>query len=540
MKRDRENEAKPSLSSAPGIVSGKKQKSSPKLPLATESSSNTLLRAQSSRGISSVPPNGEPMGSSSLETRIPDTNIPEALQNVGAALTSMANRNESSEDGPDASSVVPFRVHVTHSEGPEGFLLSAEELDRNLSTLSDQLHSPSSSLRTVESNLRSWTLMSPVLMKTPSKSSSLSPVSMTPSKGSGTQNPAKTPSSSSGSQSDTIRPADPVRRKPYQAFENINSSTQVLQRSSPNSDRRSRQWLSRCFLACILSAEGKVNPSKTFLDDAKVQYWQMARSNDRQLLTAQIVLISVLHSHGQLDMAGTLIDQAYYILEQYYDNQSPMIIVANYFRVGARQRLKQSSIQTSSLAQAHKKLSSSFGPTSSHALAALYSLAFLQIVRKEYESAESSSRQLYDLARQTFDPYHLITIASLTARARALKYLKRPREAIPLLVDATERDTIALGYSHPLRLDHRRRLANTYRDLGDSDNVQLVESIYREVFEARKQMLGIDHPYTRGILQQLLEFLRERDRAVEAQEMEEMFTTGRGGQGFHVRVIGSY
>lgn len=266
----------------------------------------------------------------------------------------------------------------------------------------------------------------------------------------------------------------------------------------------------------------------------------MAQSNDTQLLTAQIVLVSILHSHGQLDMAGTLIDQAYRILEHHFNNHSPILTVANYLKIGARQELRQSSIQPSSLASAHETLSADFGPASSHALAALYSLAFLQIVRKEYLDAESNLRKLYDLSKDTLDSYHLITIASLTARARVLTHLHRPREAIPLLVDATERDTISLGYSHPLRMDHRRRLANTYRDLGDPKHLQLVESIYREVFEARKQMLGSNHPYTRGILQTLLDFLRDRGRVSEAREMEEIFDTAKPGQGFHVEVIGSY
>ncbi|KAL9624453.1 MAG: hypothetical protein Q9160_001416 [Pyrenula sp. 1 TL-2023] len=549
MKRKRQEGALPPQSFVQGSTSGsvedhsKRRKSTPELYDPAAPSSRVLVPEQSPRDDSSTSSNDEPMESSTFETQSSVTSVSEALQNVGAGMTcsSSSAASQRIEEVGD-SDYVPLRVDVANSEGQGSFSLSGDELCRDLNSLSDHLNSPSSSLRTVESNLRSWNLMSPVLMRTP-ESSSNSPISITPAKSSPAPKPMRTPSSSSGSLNDTsapssgfVRPSGPVRRKHSQAQANI--PKQGSKPSTANGPERSRLWLSRCFLACIIAAGNQYDLLSQALDAAQQEFEKLARSNDSQLLTAQIVLISILHSHGQLDMAGRLIDQAFRILERHYKDQPAFLSVAHFFRLGARQELAKSSMETSTLIKAHESICSTFGPTSAHALAALYSLGFFQIIRKDYQLAEANLRNLFALAAATLDPCHLITTASLTALARVLTYLNRPHEAITLLNDATERDTIALGYSHPLRLDHRRRLANTYRDLGEK--LQLVESIYREVFEARREMLGNDHPYTRGILQTLMDFLRERDRESEAQELEEQFPLGRGGQGFHVSVIRSY
>lgn len=551
MKRKRPEEALPSSPFVQGSTSGsiedlhKGRKSTPELCDPAAPSSKVLIPEQPPPDDSPTSSNDEPMESSTFETQSSVTSVSEALQSVGAGMTCSSSSGASQRiEEVGSSDYVPLRVDVANSEGQGSFSLSGDELCRDLNSLSDHLHSPSSSLRTVESNLRSWTLMSmsPVLIRTP-ESSSNSPLSISPPKSSPAQKPMRTPSSSSGSLNETsapssgfIRPSGPVRRKHSQP--QANTPKQSLKPSTTNGQERSRLWLSRCFLACIIAAGNQRDLLSQALDAAQQEFEKLARSNDSQLLTVQIVLISILHSHGQLDMAGCLIDQAFHILERHFKDQPAFLSVAQFFKLGARQELEKSSMDTSTLIKAHESICSTFGPTSAHALAALYSLGFFQIIRKEHQLAEGNLRNLYALAAATLDPCHLITIASLTALARVLTYLNRPQEAITLLNDATERDTIALGYSHPLRLDHRRRLANTYRKLGEK--LQLVESIYREVFEARRQMLGNDHPYTRGILQTLMVFLQEGGRGSEAQELEEQFPLGRGGQGFHVSVIRSY
>lgn len=292
----------------------------------------------------------------------------------------------------------------------------------------------------------------------------------------------------------------------------------------------SSKWLSRAFLACVLTSRNKVEAAEYALDQAKSLFRTMARINDAQILMAQLILLGILHSHGQSKLAGTLLEQARNLVRQAYDLADPIVTVTTWCHAIHDQSLSNTPIRSHELDDAHTALSARYGPASPNALAALYALSFTQLSDQRLDEGARNLHVLRNLATSVLGATHLVTIASLTAHARVLHELGQISPAINLMLDAGRRFEVALGRNHPLRLDQQRRLAAMYKDEGGKEGQ--IEEIYREVLKGRISALGCNHPYTSGSYTELIEFLRLKGKMDDAEKI------GRNYE--HMRIDGQY
>jgi len=102
-----------------------------------------------------------------------------------------------------------------------------------------------------------------------------------------------------------------------------------------------------------------------------------------------------------------------------------------------------------------------FAPTQPPALrsAGLVHLARLHLEAGRPEAALAAARAAHELARQSYGPNHVETLASLTALGSSLIAAGRGSEGEATLAEAAMRSAVVLGTDHPATLEARRRLA---------------------------------------------------------------------------------
>lgn len=434
------------------------------------------------------------------------------------------------------SSFEALRLNITYgsqdgtSSSKRPFVdIAMSQLSSKLDGLAGRLCSRSSSAEDLQHNADAWEIISHTLSSSSTTKSSSPP----------TQPLALTPSENSPQTEEVSKTHENVQLEQDAPSISVSTKSQPsCYLGAPYDLENSCKWLSYAFLACVLSSQGKAEAAEHVLHQTYNQFQRMTKLDDAQILVAQLILLGILHSHGQSALAGILLDQARKLILGAYDVADPIVTVTLWCHAIHGQSLSNTPIGSTELSNAHASLCASHGSSSPNALAALYALCFTQLSEGHLIDASRNLDHLGNTATSTLGPNHLITIGSLTARARALDCLGEVEAAIDLMLDAGGRYELLLGRNHPLRLDNRRRLASMYKKLVDKETD--IEKIYSEVLNGRIQMLGPNHPYTSGSLLELVEFLNQRGKKDRAEEIERSFQHLRLDGHYSVEFLGSY
>lgn len=297
----------------------------------------------------------------------------------------------------------------------------------------------------------------------------------------------------------------------------VSSSFARLQvKRVPNSAR----WLARCFNTCILVSRQEFTSAQVMIEEASVYFQCMVQERDYLLLTAPILLLSVLQTHGQSGLAQVFVRNALDISTFTLGDNDPIVLVLRWLDAAASRTLDHCHVGSETLSNVLYSLERSNGVNHPYSLAARYALAFSFTLEDKNSEAEQQLGHVYEGSELTFGSCHIQTVSALNLLARIFSVSGRPEEAEATWLTSLERSKEHLGENHPQRLETKRRLASHYVMVKKLD---LAEPLYIDVLEGRAQMLGHKHPYTLGSLEDLEKLLRTRGREDEAQQIRVRF-----------------
>ena len=315
------------------------------------------------------------------------------------------------------------------------------------------------------------------------------------------------------------------------------ASLRTRQLQSPLKVTESWRWVSRCFHACILTANGLTARAMSSTGDAARLFSSRVTEQDPMLLTAPILLLPVLQCQGQKEMAKVFMSNAFEGAKAQLSINHPIVQALSWQVALGGATLADCSVGCSELRHILGKFTQDSGHGHPYTLTTLYMLGFDLIRYKEYEEAERNLRDLASRSERVLGAYHVQTVAALTALARVLGYLKQDESSECKWLDALERSKQLLGEDHPQRLEIRRRLGAHYEAIGRPEQAK---NVYREVLAGRVRMLGPQHPFTQGSLEDFVNFLQKQDWADEAVEIRSEVETCKESDDFSVRFPRAY
>ncbi len=193
----------------------------------------------------------------------------------------------------------------------------------------------------------------------------------------------------------------------------------------------------------------------------------------------------------------------------------------------------------------------------------LYSMNFLGSAlsgQGKFDDAERQFREGGEIAQRILGPHHLVTLSFLANRAAALRLQGKHADAEPLLREVFDTSRLVLGESHsntlgmaaalgealtamnrfdeaesvlrpaletarrtygPAHHDTSQTLLDALAKLGEARRDDAAAAaLYRELFDIRRQALGLEHPHTRETGDRLMQILRRQGNAAAAEGLE--------------------
>jgi len=297
------------------------------------------------------------------------------------------------------------------------------------------------------------------------------------------------------------------------------------------------RWVSRCFHASILAARNDSTQAMISMTDASTLFGSMITRRDPLLLTAPVLLLSVLLCQGQKELAKAFMTSALANAKLLLGEENKIFSALSWQLAWGAGTLSSCSIECEGLAEIQEHFEQDLGVDHPYTLTSLYMLGFNLIRYERYEEAERKLRDLLARSERVLGAYHVQTVAALTALARVLGYLKQEDLSELKWLDALERSQKLLGNDHPQRIEIRRRLGAHYEAVGKPEQAK---NVYMEVLYGRVRMLGVQHPFTQGSLEDLTKFLESQGWSEEASRIRSEIDADPESENFSVPKPGAY
>lgn len=256
-------------------------------------------------------------------------------------------------------------------------------------------------------------------------------------------------------------------------------------------------WMSRCFLACIFFSRGQTQLGQTSLNDAAQNFKVGLDKKDPLLLTAAHMIIIILHTHDQDEIAFRILKAAQDVVDEHLEVDDPIRTTITYFTYSANETLKENGFTSTALGSVYQNLNRQYGTKHPYTITALHNYGWMLRYENQLEEAEFYLRQAYEASLSYFSKLHMQTVASLVVLTGVLRPQEARRsECISHYRTAVSDATEILHETHPYVLRLRWELAGQLKLTGRKSHQDEVVELYKEVFEGRALMLGRRHGFT--------------------------------------------
>jgi hypothetical protein len=310
----------------------------------------------------------------------------------------------------------------------------------------------------------------------------------------------------------------------------IDIESAKLRSFKPDVDEaRAFRWASRYFLACILQGRMQFYLADAARASATRIFLRMLQSETRGpypfpkpayvpshrsrfILSGLSLMATVLSAHGRDDMLKKFLQDSRLSIEQFFKmDDHPLSAPYAYLLSLMDDKPMDDEAWERTLASAHTKIHHVWngGP---NAVVSHYYWAWHVLKRKRYVEAVERLKICYEKASDMFGECHIITVNCLSTIARAFSEQGMYDEAMPWLVDTIGRSQRALGDEHPFCYKLIERLGDMHQQLG---NLGSAEAIFRDVVKGRKTSLGLNHGHTSTAVQKLEDVLIQQDKQAE-------------------------
>ncbi len=278
----------------------------------------------------------------------------------------------------------------------------------------------------------------------------------------------------------------------------------------------SSRFLAACFLICILRGQGHDEKASAAIKMARASFRRIVVEKPHHCLTTLNVLLPVLDSSGQRNVAEVILDSVLAVSSKTVDAEHPVISTLEFILDIVSHQAKLAEYDLSKLERAYAESIRRWGPEAPSALTAQYHVGWrLASSPTTCHKAWDVLNDLQSKCELILPPNHIQTISCMMTSARALYNMNDHLRAATLMNAAIGRLDEVYPTFHPYCLEARSRQAVFAMELGGCD----IEGLLRSTVENQAAMLGLDNPKTRATLGRFQAFFRTQGRYEDAEKL---------------------